>query len=113
MYGGRASSLGPRRSGGGADVGEEESAWYLLHTHARIYRTFLPYNYPYLYQQCVSKTINYSSKIHYKYSLLFVTFNQGSIWNLLCNLSFESLKRLGRKQSSCLSHASPVDPTTG
>ena len=33
-------SLGPRRSGGGADDGEEESAWYLLHAHARIYRTF-------------------------------------------------------------------------
>ena len=33
-------SLGPRRSGGGADEGEEESAWYLLHAHARIYHTF-------------------------------------------------------------------------
>ena len=55
-------SLGPRRSGGGADEGEEESAWYLLYAHARIYRTF----YRIIIRICTSNVsikINYSSKM--------------------------------------------------
>ena len=67
-------SLSLRLSVGGADEGEEKSSWYLLHAHARIYRTFYRIIIRMLYQQRVN---NYSSKIHYRYSLYLLRSIKG------------------------------------
>ena len=43
------------------------------------------------------------------YEFYYIYYVQGSIWNLLWNLTFASSRRLGRKQSLCLSQASLKD----